>query len=115
MTEKRDRGAEQTRTVRPRWTWLALLVMLLGLVLIGLGVAVQSWVWAGPGVAVLLVGGVVAWYGGFFYDVQGGSSVSAQAEDVAEGAEHEMPVAGTMRSEGAVKRDVRRRWLGGRE
>jgi Protein of unknown function (DUF3040) len=111
MTENRDRSTERTRKVRPRWTWIALLIMVLGLVLIGLGVVVQSWVWAAPGVAALLVGAGIAWYAGFFYDVQGGSSISAQAEDVAEDAQHEMPVAGTMRSEGEVKRDVRRRWL----
>jgi hypothetical protein len=112
MTQNRERHAEKTRTVRPRWTWIALLVMLLGLVLIGLGVAVQSWAWAVPGLVVLVVGGAVALYGGFFYDVQGGSSVSAQAEDVAKNAQHETLAAGTVRSEAEVKHDVRKRWLG---
>jgi hypothetical protein len=109
MTQNRDRHAEQTRTVRPRWTWIALLVMVLGLVLIGVGVAVQSWAWAGPGLAVLVVGGLVALYGGFFYDVQGGAG--AQLKDAVEGNEHEFPGAGTVRPEDEVKRDVRRRWL----
>src|ERR1700712_2233766 len=99
MTESRDRAAETTRTVRPRWTWIALVIMVLGVLLIGLGVVVQSWAWAGLGLAVLVVGVLVAMYGGFFYDVQGGGSVSAQAEDVVKGTEHETPVAGTMRSE----------------
>jgi len=111
MTENRERHGVQTRTVRPRWTWIALLVMVLGLLLIGWGVSVQSWAWAGPGLAVLLVGAAIALYGGFFYDVQGGASVAAQTEDVAQGAEHEFPVAGTVRPEAEVKRDVRRRWL----
>jgi hypothetical protein len=103
-------NAGKTITVRPRWTWIALLVMLTGLILIGVGISVQSWVWAAPGLAVLVVGGAAALYGGFFYDVQGGGA-QTQLRDVVEGNEHEFPAAGTMRSEDEVKHDVRRRWL----
>lgn len=106
---------ETTHTVRPRWTWIALLVMVLGLVLIGWGIIVQSWAWAVTGIVVLVIGGVLGLYGGFFYDVQGGGSAKAQLDDVIEGNEHEFPGAGTTRSEAEVKRDVRRRWLGYRE
>ncbi len=110
MSDKtRDPGS--THTVRPRWTWIALVVMVVGLVLIGAGIIAQSWAWALPGIVVLALGGIAALYGGFFYDVQGGASASAQARDVIEGNEHEFPGAGTMRSEDEVKRDVRRRWL----
>jgi hypothetical protein len=101
----------QTHTVRPRWTWIALLVMVAGLVLIGAGIIAASWAWAVPGLVLLVVGGVAGLYGGFFYDVQGGGSVSEQLHDVVEGTEHEFPGPGAMRSEDEVKRDIRRRWL----
>jgi hypothetical protein len=97
--------------VRPRWTWIALVVMIAGLVLVAVGVIVESWSWAIPGLVVLALGAAAALYGGFFYDVQGGASASAQLKDVVEGNEHEFPGAGTIRSEHEVKRDVRRRWL----
>jgi hypothetical protein len=105
------RDEEETHTVRPRWTWIALLVMLAGLLLIAAGILVPSWSWAVPGIVVLAVGGALALYGGFFYDVQGGASLRAQATDVIEGNVHEFPGAGTKRSEPEVKRAVRRRWL----
>jgi hypothetical protein len=114
MTHSRTEQPERTRTVRPRWTWIALLVMFAGVLVIAWGDIQSSWAWVVPGVVVLAVGAGLALYGGFFYDVQGGSSASAQAQDVIHGAEHEFPVAGTMRSESEVKRDVRRRWLRGR-
>jgi hypothetical protein len=101
-----------THTVRPRWTWIALLVLVLGLLLVGWGIIAESWAWAGAGLVVLAAGGLLALYGGFFYDVQGSASASAQMHDVVEGNEHEFPAAGTTRSESEVKREVRRRWLG---
>jgi hypothetical protein len=101
----------ETHTVRPRWTWIALLVMVVGLVLIGVGIIGTSWAPAIVGIVLLVVGGAFALYGGFFYDVQGGSSMSDQIEDVKEGNEHEFPGAGTTRSEAEVKQDVHRRWL----
>lgn len=110
MSQESNSGTEM-HTVRPRWTWIALLLMVLGLVLIGAGIIVQSWTWAVPGLVLLVVGGAAGLYGGFFYDVQGGASASAQLKDVVEGNEHEFPGAGTIRSEHEVKRDVRRRWL----
>src|SRR5215207_3576626 len=110
MSEEYTENVE-THTVRPRWTWIALVVMVAGLVLIAAGVVAQSWAWAVAGLVVLAVGGIAALYGGFFYDVQGGASASAQLSDVVEGAEHEFPGAGTKRSEPEVKREVRRRWL----
>jgi hypothetical protein len=100
----------ETHTVRPRWTWVALVVMVAGLVLIGAGIISQSWAWAVPGLLVLVAGGLVGLYGGFFYDVQGGGA-QTQLKDVIEGKEHEFPAAGTKRTESEVKRDVRRRWL----
>jgi hypothetical protein len=109
MSETRQ--GHGTHTVRPRWTWIALVVMVIGLILIGAGIVAQSWAWAIPGLVVLVIGGVVGLYGGFFYDVQGGGSVSAQMHDVVEGNEHEFPDATALRSEDEVKRDVRRRWL----
>jgi hypothetical protein len=105
------RSAQDTHTVRPRRTWIALIVMVAGLVLIGAGVIATSWAWAVPGLVLLVIGGAAALYGGFFYDVQGGASASAQLRDVKEGNVHEFPGAGTIRHEGEVKRDVRRRWL----
>ena len=105
-----DRNKD-THTVRPRWTWIALVVMCAGLVLVAVGVIVESWTWAVPGLVVLALGAALALYGGFFYDIQGGASASAQLEDVVEGNVHEVPGAGTLRSEDEVKRDVRRRWL----
>lgn len=107
-----NRSQQETHTVRPRWTWIALVVMLLGLVLIGIGIIVASWAWAVPGLALLVVGGALGLYGGFFYDVQGGASPQSQLRDVVEGNEHEFPGAGSKRSEDEVKRDVHRRWLG---
>jgi hypothetical protein len=101
----------ETHRVRPRWTWIALVVMLAGLVLIAAGVIAQSWAWAVPGLVVLVIGGIAALYGGFFYDVQGGASASAQLHDVVEGTEREFPGAGTKRAESEVERDVRDRWL----
>jgi hypothetical protein len=100
----------RTHTVRPRWTWIALVVMVAGLALIGAGIIAQSWSWAVPGLVLLVAGGLVGLYGGFFYDVQGGG-IDAQLRDVVEGNEHEFPDAGTKRSEAEVKRDVHRRWL----
>ncbi len=113
IPEPRFRG--DTHTVRPRWTWIALVVMLAGLVLIGAGIVVASWAWAIPGLVLLAIGGVAALYGGFFYDVQGGASLSAQMHDVVENAEHQFPGAGEKRSEDEVKRDVHERWLHDRE
>jgi predicted membrane channel-forming protein YqfA (hemolysin III family) len=110
MSEERNQNRDM-HTVRPRWTWIALLLMVAGLVLIGTGIIVQSWTWAVVGLVILVVGGLVGLYGGFFYDVQGGASPSAQLRDVVEGNEHEFPGAGTKRSEDEVKRDVHRRWL----
>ncbi len=101
----------RTRTVRPRWTWMALVVMVAGLVVVAVGVIVGSWWWVAPGLVVLALGAAAAKYGGFFYDVQAGASPKAQLQDVVEGNEHEFPVAGTLRSEDEVKRDVRLRWL----
>jgi hypothetical protein len=109
MSQVRDRG--KTHTVRPRWTWIGLVVMLAGLILIAIGIIVPSWAYAIPGLIVLAVGAVPAVYGGFFYDVQGGASLRNQMRDAVEGKEHEFPGADTIRSEGEVKRDVRRRWL----
>jgi predicted membrane channel-forming protein YqfA (hemolysin III family) len=102
-----------SHTVRPRWTWIALVVMLAGLVLIAAGIIAQSWRWAIPGVVLLVMGGVAALYGGFFYDVQGGAS--SQLHDVVEGNEHRFPGAGTKRSEPELKREVRERWLSDEE
>jgi hypothetical protein len=110
MTESRS-STDRTRTVRPRWTWIALLVMFAGVLVIAWGDLESSWAWVVPGLVVLAVGAGLALYGGFFYDVQGGSSASAQLHDIVEGEEHEFPAAGTMRSEADVKRDMRRRWL----
>jgi hypothetical protein len=115
MTQNRHRPTTRTHTVRPRWTWIALLVLLLGVVLVGWGIIVESWTWAGVGLVALVAGGLLGLYGGFFYDVQGSASASAQLHDVVEGNEHQFPGAGTTRSEHEVKRDVRRRWLGSRE
>jgi predicted membrane channel-forming protein YqfA (hemolysin III family) len=102
---------DETHTVRPRWTWIALVVMLTGLVLIGAGIVATSWITAIVGIVLLVVGGVAGLYGGLFYAVQGGSSLSNQMHDVAEGREHEFPGAGVTRSEAEVKRDVHERWL----
>jgi predicted membrane channel-forming protein YqfA (hemolysin III family) len=101
----------KTHTVRPRWTWIALVVMAAGLVLIGVGIIVPSWAWATTGLVLLVLGGVAGLYGGFFYDVQGGSSPSIQMREVKEGDEYEFPDAGSTRSEAEVKKDVRERWL----
>ncbi|HEX3929366.1 MAG TPA: hypothetical protein VHW64_01590 [Nocardioides sp.] len=104
----------RTHTVRPRWTWIALVVMVAALVLIGAGIIVPSWAWAVSGLVLLLVGGGLALYGGFFYDVQGGGSASDQLRDVVQDNEHEFPDPTTKRTEDEVKRDVHRRWLGRR-
>jgi hypothetical protein len=112
MTENRARRAPRTHAVRPRWAWIALLVLVLGLLLVGWGIVVESWAWAWAGLVVLVAGGLLARYGGFFHDVQGNASAGAQLHDVVEGNEHEFPGAGTTRSEGEVKREVRRRRLG---
>jgi predicted membrane channel-forming protein YqfA (hemolysin III family) len=100
-----------THRVRPRWTWIALLAMLTGLVLIAIGIVAETWAWAIPGLVVLVIGGVAAVYGGFFYDVQGGTSIREHVHDVVEGREFDFPGAGTKRSEAEVKDDVHRRWL----
>ena len=110
MSQESSKGTEM-HTVRPRWTWIALLVMLTGLVLIGIGIIVPSWTWAVLGLVLLVFGGAAGLYGGFFYDVQGSGSASAQLHDVVKGEEREFPGAGTKRSEGEVRREVRRRWL----
>ena len=104
-----------THTVRPRWVWIALAVMMAGLVLIGIAIIATTWTWAALGLILLVVGGGCGLYGGFFYDVQGGASPSAQFKDVKDNARFEFPDATAKRSEPEVKRDVRRRWLGNRE
>jgi hypothetical protein len=101
----------RTHTVRPRWTWIALVVMVAGLVLIGVGIIGTSWPPAIVGIVILAVGGAFGIYGGFFYDVQGGS-LTGQMKEAVEGEEHEFPAAGTTRSEDEIKEDVHRRWLG---
>jgi hypothetical protein len=89
--------------------------MAAGLILLGVAIVATTWTWAVPGFVVLVIGGVCGLYGGFFYDVQGGASPSAQFEDVKENAEFDFPDANVKRSESEVKRDVHRRWLGNRE
>jgi hypothetical protein len=101
--------------VRPRWTWLALVVLVAGLVLVAVGIIAASWAWVVPGLVLLALGGVAGVYGGFFYDVQGGSSLGVQMREVARGSEHDFPGAATTRREDEVKRDVRRRWLSPRD
>jgi hypothetical protein len=108
----RTESHERTHTVRPRWTWIALLVMVAGLVLIGIGIVVPSWTWAIVGLVLLVAGGIAGLYGGFFYNVQGGSSARTQLHEVVTGEEYEFPGASTTRSEAEVKQDVHRRWLG---
>jgi hypothetical protein len=104
-----------THTVRPRWVWIGLIVMMAGLVLIAIAIIATTWTWAVPGLIVFAVGAACGLYGGFFYDVQGGASPSAQFGDVKENARFEFPDATSKRSEPEVKRDVRRRWLGNRD
>jgi predicted membrane channel-forming protein YqfA (hemolysin III family) len=106
-----ERPQDDSHTVRPRWTWGALLVLLVGMVVIAVGNLKNSSVLQWVGVGLMVVGGLAALYGGFFYNVQGGSSLSAQLKDVKEGNRREFPGADTARSEEEVKRDVRRRWL----
>lgn len=106
-----ERSQDETHTVRPRWTWLALIVLIAGMVVIAVGNLNDSTVLQVVGVLVMIVGGAAAIYGGFFYDVQGGSSVSEQLSDVREGTTREFPGADTIRHEDEVKEDVRRRWL----
>jgi predicted membrane channel-forming protein YqfA (hemolysin III family) len=103
-------GHPRTHTVRPRWTWTALLVLLAGLVVTAIGNLAHSWTLMGIGIAMLVIGGGLAVYGGFFYNVQGGG-MSAQLEEAAKGGEHEFPDARSRRSEDEVKEDVHRRWL----
>jgi hypothetical protein len=103
-------GEVRTHTVRPRWTWVALVVLIAGLLVTAAGNLLHSWTLMGVGMAMLVIGGGLALYGGFFYDVQGGA-LSAQLKDAAEGGEHEFPDATTRRSEDEVKEDVHRRWL----
>src|SRR3954449_10407442 len=91
-------GQPRTHTVRPRWTWIALLVLVAGLVVTAIGNLQHSWTLMGIGIEMLLVGGGLAVYGGFFYNVQGGA-MSAQLKDAAEGEEHEFPDARSRRSE----------------
>src|SRR3954469_21929575 len=100
----------RTHTVRPRWTWVALVVMVAGLMVAAAGNLMHSWTLMGIGIAMLVIGGGLALYAGFFYNVQGGA-LSAQLKDAAEGGEHEFPDATTRRSEDEVKEDVHRRWL----
>ena len=113
MAARNAGSGDDVHTVRPRWTWLGLLVMLTGLVVLAVGVIAESWAWAVPGLVVLALGVAVAVYGGFFYDVSS-PSLSGQLHDVETGDVHQVPGAGTMRSERQLKRDVRRRWLRGR-
>jgi hypothetical protein len=111
MSSEQSNVRTEKHTVRPRWTWIALVTMVLGLVLIGVGIVVASWTWAIVGLVVLAGGGAAALYGGFFYDVQGGSSLKGQLKDVKEGNEFEFPGAGTKRTEAQVKEEVHERWL----
>jgi hypothetical protein len=111
MPDEPGSNSGDAHIVRPRWTWIALVVLLLGLVVLGVGVASESWAWALPGLVLLAVGAAAALYGGFFYNVQGSSSATAQLHDIVHGNEHEFPDPGVKRPEAEVKRDVRRRWL----
>jgi hypothetical protein len=111
MSTEQGNVRTEKHTVRPRWTWTALVVMVLGLVLIAIGIVVPSWLWAIPGMVLLVAGGAAGLYGGFFYDVQGGSSIGEQLKDVKEGNEFEFPGAGTKRTEAQVKEEVHERWL----
>ena len=106
-----ERSHHETHTVRPRWTWLALVVLIAGMVVIAVGNLNDSTMVQVVGVVLMVVGGVAAIYGGFFYDVQGGASLSEQLTDVKEGHNREFPGAGTVRHEDEVKQDVHRRWL----
>jgi len=106
-----DRRPDTTHTVRPRWTWIAFVALVVAMVVIAVGNLESSMVLTLVGIVLLAVAGAAALYGGFFYDVKGGSSVPAQLSDLKEGNEHEFPGADTIRHEGEVTRDVRRRWL----
>jgi hypothetical protein len=103
-------GNPRTHTVRPRWTWTALVVLVAGLFVTAWGNLQHSWTLMGIGLAMLVVGGGLALYGGFFYNVQGGA-MSTQLKEAAQGGEHEFPDARSRRSEDEVKEDVHRRWL----
>jgi hypothetical protein len=107
----RDRDSTHLHKVRPRWTWIGLVVLVAGLLLTGEGIIAESWTWAVPGLVLLVVGGILALYGGMFYDVHGGASAHGQLRDVIQGNEHEFPDATAARAEDDVKRHVRRRWL----
>ena len=112
MTDNAARSAEKTRTVRPRWTWIALVVMFVGMLLVAWGTIIGSWAWVVPGLVVIAAGAGLALYGAALCVA---ALPSRDQPSLRLHAEHEFPVAGTMRSEAEVKRDVRRRWLGGRE
>lgn len=115
MSHRMSPPTADTHTVRPRWVWIGLAGMAAGLILLGIAIIATTWTWAVAGLILLAVGGVCGLYGGFFYDVQGGASPSAQFEDVKQNATFEFPDATSKRSEPEVKRDVHRRWLGTRE
>lgn len=104
------RSSGHRHTVRPRWTWAGLVGLVLGLLLIGTGIVLTSWAWAAPGLVVVALGAAAALRGGLLYDVQG-AAPGAQWRDVKEGRAHEFPGSDTRRSEDALTRDVRRRWL----
>jgi hypothetical protein len=89
--------------------------MVAGVALVGVGISAASWAWTVPGLVLLVLGGVAGVYGGFFYDVQGGSSLGVQMREVTQGTEYDFPGAGRTRQEDEVERDVRRRRLSPRD
>lgn len=52
--------AESTHHKSKRSSWIAVLIMIIGAVLVGLGMVLQSWWIGGVGVAIGLVGVVLA-------------------------------------------------------
>jgi hypothetical protein len=75
-----------SHTVRPRWSWSGLALLVLGGVVAGVGVAITL-VWLiAVGAVVLAVGAFAALKGNLFYDIEGVSLSKEGAKTVAPGA-----------------------------
>ncbi|MFP5253473.1 MAG: hypothetical protein ACLGH4_06715 [Actinomycetes bacterium] len=86
--EPRRQGRESSSMVRSRPMWIGVLLLIAGMLVTGWAVWKTSTAWAVAGVAVLAVGGALAWWGGILADVQGGRSLKEEAAEAVKGEQH---------------------------
>lgn len=75
-----------SHVVRPRWSWSGLALLIVGGVVAGVGFTIVSVPWIVIGLAVIAAGAGAAAYGGLFYDIEGSGGEVRDGKRVVPGA-----------------------------